>query len=75
MMLSFFTNRDQLAVVQAAVTDLKTQPENSDAQLMALKELRNEVDRLQDRSEHGVPWYERFGLSQNQKLLTTVVPD
>ncbi|AWK42924.1 ImcF-related family protein [Photorhabdus laumondii] len=75
MMLSFFTNRDQLAVVQAAVTDLKVQPENSDAQLMALKDLRNEVDRLQDRAEHGVPWYERFGLSQNQKLLTAVLPD
>nr|MBS9438590.1 type VI secretion protein VasK [Photorhabdus noenieputensis] len=44
MALSFFTNRDQIAVVQAAVTDLKTQPENSDAQLIALKELRNEVD-------------------------------
>ncbi|MDB6374256.1 ImcF-related family protein [Photorhabdus bodei] len=75
MVLSFFTNRDQLAVVQAAVTELKAQPEGSDAQLMALKDLRNEVGRLQYRAEHGVPWYERFGLSQNQKMLTAVLPD
>ncbi len=75
MALSFFTNRDQIAVVQAAVTDLKAHPEGSDAQLMALKDLRNEVGRLQYRAEHGVPWYERFGLSQNQKLLMVVLPD
>ncbi|WP_376712598.1 ImcF-related family protein [Photorhabdus aballayi] len=75
MVLSFFTNRDQIAVVQAAVTGLKAHPEGSDAQLMALKDLRNEVGRLQYRAEQGVPWYERFGLSQNQKLLTAVLPN
>ncbi|QXF33939.1 type VI secretion protein VasK [Photorhabdus luminescens] len=74
MVLSLFTNRDQIVEVQAVVTDLKTQPENSDAQLIALKDLSNEVERLQYRAEHGVPWYERFSLSQNQKLLTTVLP-
>ncbi|MCC8374250.1 type VI secretion protein VasK [Photorhabdus sp. HUG-39] len=72
--LSFLTNRDQIAAVNAAVTDLQARPEASDAQLMAFKALRNELGRLQYRVEHGAPWYQRFGLSQNQPLLTAVLP-
>ncbi|WP_434525463.1 ImcF-related family protein [Photorhabdus asymbiotica] len=73
--LSFFTNRDQIMVVQAAVADLKTHPAASGAELMALKALRNEVGRLQSRVEHGAPWYQRFGLNQNETLLARVMPD
>ncbi|WP_387696261.1 ImcF-related family protein, partial [Photorhabdus sp. RM157S] len=49
-------------------------PEASDAQLMAFKALRDEMGRLQYRAEHGAPWYQRFGLNQNQPLLTAVLP-
>ncbi|WP_118988182.1 ImcF-related family protein [Photorhabdus sp. CRCIA-P01] len=73
-LLSFFTNRDQIAGINAAVTDLQARPEASDAQLMAFKALRNEMGRLQSRVEHGAPWYQRFGLNQNQPLLTAVLP-
>ncbi|AKH65671.1 MULTISPECIES: ImcF-related family protein [Photorhabdus] len=72
--LSFFTNRDQIMAVNAAVTDLQARPEASDAQLLAFKALRNELGRLQYRAEHGAPWYQRFGLNQNQPLLTAVLP-
>ncbi|WP_082111289.1 ImcF-related family protein [Photorhabdus thracensis] len=72
--LSFFTNRDQIMAVNAAVTDLQARPEASDAQLMAFKALRDEMGRLQYRAEHGAPWYQRFGLNQNQPLLTAVLP-
>ncbi|WP_387467605.1 ImcF-related family protein, partial [Photorhabdus sp. RM323S] len=72
--LSLFTNRDQIKVVQAAVTDLKTRPEASDAQLLAFKTLRDELGRVQHRAEYGAPWYQRFGLNQNQPLLTAVLP-
>ncbi|KAA1174037.1 ImcF-related family protein, partial [Photorhabdus heterorhabditis] len=73
--LSFFTNRDQIRGVQAAVADLKTHPVGSEGELMALKTLRNEMGRLQYRVEHGAPWYQRFGLNQNERLLTGVMPD
>lgn len=72
-LLSFSSNRSQIATVESALATIG-QPKDRDAQLMALNELTREIARLDYRREHGVPWYQRFGLSQNDALLESLWP-
>lgn len=74
MVTSYATNRSQIdgANVQAALAARQNQP--LEQRLHALSELQKTLARLQYRSEHGVPWYERAGLSQNNALLTALWP-
>lgn len=73
MLLSFASNRAQVAEMQVALATLD-QPREGDAQLIALNQLVHELDRLDYRASHGVPWYQRFGLSQNDGLLEALWP-
>ncbi|MEL7937105.1 ImcF-related family protein [Pseudomonas delhiensis] len=73
LLLSFTSNRSQVATVEAALATLGT-PGDMDAQLVALDELTRELSRLDYRREHGVPWYQRLGLSQNDALLAALWP-
>lgn len=73
LLVSFSSNRAQIATVQSALETIG-QPGNPDAQLTALNELARELSRLDYRREHGVPWYQRFGLSQNDALLESLWP-
>lgn len=73
LLLSFVSNRVQIAQVQASLATLE-QPGNGDAQLTALNDLVRELSRLDYRAEHGVPWYQRFGLNQNPDLFEVVWP-
>ncbi|MFP3518667.1 ImcF-related family protein [Pseudomonas sp. SIMBA_077] len=73
LLLSFFSNRAQIAQVQTSLATLQ-QPEQGDQQLKALNELMRELARLDYRAVHGVPWYQRFGLNQNPELLKTLWP-
>nr|WP_242439439.1 ImcF-related family protein [Pseudomonas nitroreducens] len=73
VLLSFTSNRAQIATVETALATIG-QPGNPDAQLTALSELTREIARLDYRREHGVPWYQRFGLSQNDALLASLWP-
>lgn len=73
LVLSFATNRVQIAQVQTSLAALE-QPGNGDAQLMALNDLVRELARLDYRATHGAPWYQRFGLNQTQPLLDTLWP-
>lgn len=73
LLLSFASNRSQIATVESALATLNAQGD-SDAQLKALHELTREMARLDYRREHGGPWYLRFGLSQNDSLLTVLWP-
>ena len=73
LLLSFVTNRVQIAQVQTSLAALQ-QPEQGDPQLMALNELMRELARLDYRAVNGVPWYQRFGLNQNPELLKTLWP-
>ncbi|WP_236209814.1 ImcF-related family protein, partial [Pseudomonas tohonis] len=72
-LLSFVSNRAQVAEMQAVLATLD-QPQEGDEQLLALNELVHELDRLDHRGKHGVPWYQRFGLSQNDGLLAALWP-
>lgn len=74
MTVAYVTNRSQIsgAITQAMLTAQQNQP--LAARLHALSELQKTLARLQYRSQHGVPWYERAGLSQNDALLAALWP-
>lgn len=67
LLLSFIGNR----ALVAEVSDIAEQPLSS---VTALATLTYELDRLAYRREHGVPWYLRFGLSQNQAMIDRLWP-
>ncbi len=74
MGIAYVTNRSQIvgANAQAALAARQNQP--LEQRLHALSELQKTLARLQYRSEHGVPWYEQAGLSQNDVLLAALWP-
>ncbi|ECN8823186.1 type VI secretion protein VasK [Salmonella enterica subsp. enterica serovar Newport] len=74
MGIAYVTNRSQIAGanVQAQLAAQQNQPLAQ--RLHALSQLQKTLARLQYRSEHGVPWYERAGLSQNNALLAALWP-
>lgn len=74
MGIAYVTNRSQIngANAQAALAARQNQP--LEQRLHALSELQKTLARLQYRAEHGVPWYEQAGLSQNNALLTALWP-
>jgi type VI secretion system protein ImpL len=74
MSIAYVTNRSQIggANAQAALAARHNQP--LEQRLHALSELQKTLARLQYRSEHGVPWYEQAGLSQNNALLAALWP-
>ncbi|WP_259755492.1 ImcF-related family protein [Pseudomonas sp. GCEP-101] len=73
LLLSFASNRAQIATVQATLA-MVSQPGDRGAQLIALNELTRELGRLEYQRVHGVPWYQRVGLSQNDALLASLWP-
>ncbi|WP_413501788.1 ImcF-related family protein [Serratia proteamaculans] len=74
MAASFFSNRSLIQHSQAQVTLASLQNQPLEQRLHALSELQKTLSRLQYRSEHGVPWYEQVGLSQNNALLAALWP-
>ncbi|MBE3538799.1 type VI secretion protein VasK [Enterobacter cloacae complex sp. I7] len=74
MSIAYVTNRSQIdgANAQAELAARQNQP--LEQRLQALSELQKTLARLQYRSEHGVPWYEKAGLSQNNALLAALWP-
>ncbi|ECU9384867.1 type VI secretion protein VasK [Salmonella enterica subsp. enterica serovar Newport] len=74
MSIAYVTNRSQIDGANARAT-LASRPNlPTEQRLHALSELQKTLSRLQFRSEHGVPWYERAGLSQNNALLAALWP-
>ncbi|QAV45434.1 ImcF-related family protein [Pantoea agglomerans] len=74
MSIAYVTNRSQIdgANIQTALAARQNQP--LEQRLHALSELQKTLARLQYRSEHGVPWFEKAGLSQNNALLAALWP-
>ncbi|WP_240635673.1 ImcF-related family protein [Pseudomonas laurylsulfativorans] len=73
LLLSFLSNRVQIHHLQTALTT-QQQAAPGDAQLSALNELTRELGRLDYRASHVTPWYQRFGLNQNDALLAMLWP-
>nr|WP_236186116.1 ImcF-related family protein [Pseudomonas juntendi] len=73
LLVSFTSNRVEVGRVEAAYRPLQ-QPETGSDPLHALAELVRELSRLSYRSEHGAPWYQRFGLNRSDDLREAVWP-
>jgi len=74
MSIAYVTNRSQIDGANAQADLAARQNQSLEQRLHALSELQKTLARLQYRSEHGVPWYERAGLSQNNALLSALWP-
>lgn len=74
MGIAYVTNCSQIAGANAHAALAARQNQPLEQRLHALSELQKTLARLQYRSEHGVPWYEKAGLSQNNALLAALWP-
>ncbi|WP_052038246.1 ImcF-related family protein [Pectobacterium odoriferum] len=74
LLLSFAVNRQQIVSVAVKSHALVEHPSVSDQQLTALHDLRNDAGRLKYRVQEGSPWYQRFGLDHNSRLLAAMLP-
>jgi type VI secretion system protein ImpL len=73
LLLSFSTHRTQILDIQSSLAAVQPS-DDGDEQLLALNALILEMGRLKDRARRGEPWYQRFGLSQNDALLAAMWP-
>lgn len=74
MGIAYVANRSLIDDANARAAMASRQNLPPEQRLRALSELQKTLARLQYRSEHGVPWYERAGLSQNNALLAALWP-
>ncbi len=72
IVVSFATNRSQVAQAQAPLHQLTAPGKPVTARLQALADLQDIMGRLQHREAHGTPWYMRAGLNQNTALLNAL---
>ncbi|MFD3248005.1 ImcF-related family protein [Rahnella aquatilis] len=75
VLFSWSINRHEINEAQQLAATARDAHQKPDNRLMALDMLQGEIERLQYRSEHGVPWYSRFGQSQNDELLARLWPE
>lgn len=73
LLLSFSTHRTQILDIQSSIAAVQPSGDG-DEQLLALNALILEMGRLKERARRGEPWYQRFGLSQNDALLAAMWP-
>ncbi|WP_449433885.1 ImcF-related family protein [Pseudomonas putida] len=73
VLLSFVNNRTEIARVAQALETLQ-HPAQANDPLAALNELVRELSRLDYRTEHGAPWYQRFGLDRTHVLHDSLLP-
>lgn len=73
LLLSFASNRAEVGQIAVAYRALQQPVTGTDTQ-QALGELVRELSRLDYRSEHGAPWYQRFGLNRSHDLREAVWP-
>jgi len=73
LLLSFASNRQQIAWVEGLLATVDTS-DDLDERLTALHQLTLTMTTLEHRQQSGAPWYQRFGLSQNDELLAALWP-
>jgi len=74
MGVSFLTNHSLVAGAQEQVQQASAENQSPVTRLQALAEMQKTLSRLEYRAQHGVPWYTRSGLSQNNDLLAVLYP-
>ncbi|KJK02774.1 hypothetical protein UB43_05535 [Pseudomonas sp. 21] len=73
LLLSFSSNRSQIASVEVALATANA-PGDLEARLAALDQLTHTLTKLELHQKQGAPWYQRFGLGQNDALLAAAWP-
>lgn len=74
MVMSFLVNRDTINTSESQAKQAANVQQPLPARLQAQLGLQHILDRLQYRQQQGATWYSRFGLSQNDALLTALWP-
>ncbi|NDL64191.1 type VI secretion protein VasK [Enterobacteriales bacterium SAP-6] len=74
MAMSFLVNRHMVENAREQARQAASAQLPLPMRLESLLVLQQTLDRLQYRSQHGVPWHARFGLSQNEPLLAALWP-
>jgi type VI secretion system protein ImpL len=74
MIMAFLVNRDAINTGESQVKVAANVQQPLPARLQAQLDLQNTLDKLQFRQKEGAPWYSRFGLSQNDALLSALWP-
>ncbi len=74
MLVSFASNRSLINSAQQQVALSSEHQKPLPERLHALLALQKTLGQLQYRAEHGVPWYYRAGLNQNNQLLSALWP-
>lgn len=74
LVVSFIANRNLVATAQQQVQLASAKKQSLAARLHALSGLQKTLVQLEYRAQHGVPWYTRGGLSQNNELLAALFP-
>lgn len=74
MVMSFLENRDTINTGESQAKLAINVQQPLPLRLQAQLDLQHILDRLQYRQLNGVPWYSRFGLSQNDALLAALWP-
>lgn len=74
LIVSFIANR-ALVSEGASLSELAANTRKStQSRLQALLDLQQLTETLQYRQQHGTPWYTRFGMNQNDSLLSALWP-
>lgn len=74
MLVSFTVNRALLQRVGEMSDRMTNRSETTGTRLIVQSEIQEILELLQYRSQYGAPWYARFGLNQNNRLLSALWP-
>ncbi|MFO6296713.1 ImcF-related family protein [Rahnella selenatireducens] len=74
MVMAFMVNRNIINTSGSQVKLAANTQHPLPVRLQSQLDLQHTLDRLQFRQIHGAPWYSRFGMSQNDTLLTALWP-
>jgi type VI secretion system protein ImpL len=74
LLLSAYVNHRAISESEQLVHAADNPKLAGDKRMMAVSQLQQKIDQLDYRQQHGVPWYSRMGLSQNDAQLNLLWP-
>ncbi|WP_330985141.1 MULTISPECIES: ImcF-related family protein [Enterobacterales] len=74
LLFSAFINHRAISESQQLVQAAQNPKLSGDNRMIAVSQLQHKIDQLDYRQQHGVPWYSRMGLSQNEAQLNALWP-
>lgn len=72
--VSYAVNRHAIFTGQQLAAQAANTQQSLEQRLTSLDSLQAHIGQLQYRLQHGAPWYSRFGLNQNERLLAALWP-